>query len=253
MRSVVQRSRVHGYAALAVMIIATMVATMGMSVASAQDAPAIQTRVQFLHAGPNVGDVEIFINGDKDVDGFAYGDTSDWIDLDPGAVEVRMDAERAGFNYNIFYTVYPVVAGNDYYVIITDQIILGSVVDRSPVPDGAARVRITQASIDIPAVNVVATGTDVNFASQLNYPRSSDYITVPPGTYDIEVTLADSGQPMISLPGVVFEGNMVYQLVVMGDPSDTDTPPAISTLSDTTSTNVPAGTPVATPVATPTS
>jgi hypothetical protein len=247
MRNVVKRSRVHGYAALAVMIIATMVAGMGMSVASAQDAPAIQTRVQFLHAGPNVGKVEVRINGDEKVDEFTYGETSDWIDLDPGSVEVQLDADRAGFNYNIFYTVYPVVAGNDYYVIITDEIVLGSVVDRSPVPDGAARVRVVQGSIDIPAVNVVATGTDVTFASELSYPRSSDYMTVAPGTYDIEVTLADSGQPMVSLPGVVLEGNMVYQLVVMGDPSDTDTPPVITTHSDTTSTNVPAGTPVATP------
>ena len=251
MQHTVRRNRVRGYFALSVMIAATFVAALvapvGLSFASAQDTLAIQTRVQFLHAGPNVGKVEININGDKKVDSFSYGDTSDWIDLDPGAVELQMDADRRGINYNIFYSVYPVVAGNDYYVVISDQIVLGSVVDRSPVADGAARVKVVQASIDIPAVNVVATGTDVNFATQLSYPRSSDYVTVPAGTYDIVVNLADSGQQVISMPGLVLEGNMVYQIVVMGDPSDTDHQPEITTLSDTTSSRADTGTPIATP------
>ena len=251
MRHAVRQSGVRGYFALTLMIAATFVAALvapvGLSFASAQDSSAIQTRVQFLHAGPNVGKVEININGDKKVDSFSYGDTSDWIDLDPGAVELQINEDRRGVNYNIFYAVYPVVAGNDYYVVISDQLVLGSVIDRSPIADGAARVGVTQASIDIPAVNVVATGTDVNFAAQLSYPRSSDYIEVPAGTYDIVVNLADSGQQVISMPGVVLEGNMVYQIVVMGDPSDSDHQPSITTLSDTTSSRDDAGEPIGTP------
>jgi hypothetical protein len=250
MRQTVRRKRVRGYFALTAMLVATFVAALvapvGLSFASAQDT-AIQTRVQFLHAGPNVGKVEININGDKKVDSFSYGDVSDWVDLDPGAVELQINEDRRGINYNIFYAVYPVVAGNDYYVVSSDQLVLGSVVDRSPIANGAARVGVTQASIDIPAVNVVATGTDVNFATQLSYPRSSDSVEVPAGTYDIVVNLADSGQQLISLPGVVLEGNMVYQIVIMGDPSDSDHQPSITTLSDTTSSRADAGEPVGTP------
>ena len=237
MRHTVRRSGIRGYFALAAMMVAMAIAMIAapisMQSASAQDT-TIQTRVQFLHAGPNVGKVEIRLNGDKKVDDFSYGDTSDWIDIDPGSVELQIDEDRRGINYNIFYSVYPVPAGNDYHVIISDQLVMGSVVDRSPITNGMARVRVSQASVDVPAVNVIATGSDVKFASQLSYPRSSDYVEVPAGTYDIEVNIADSGQQLLSVPGVTLEGNMVYDIVVMGDPSDSDHPVALTTLSDTT-------------------
>jgi hypothetical protein len=256
MRHTVRPSKIRGYFALAAMMVAMavamIVAPISLQSASAQDT-TIQTRVQFLHAGPNVDTVEIKLNGDTKVDEFSYGDTSDWIDVDPGSVEVQIEEDRRGINYNIFYAVYPVPAGNDYYIVISDQLILGSVVDRSPTADGSARVRVTQASIDVPAVNVIATGTDLNFASQLNYPRSSDYVSVPAGTYDLEVNIADSGQQLLAVPGVTFESNMVYDLVVMGDPSDTDQPVSLTTLTDTTAAGTGAATPVASPAATPTS
>jgi Domain of unknown function (DUF4397) len=256
MRHTVRPSGMRGYFALAAMMVAMAVvmiaAPISLQSASAQST-TIQTRVQFLHAGSNVGKVEIKLNGDTKVNDFSYGDTSDWIDVDPGSVELQIEEDRRGINYNIFYAVYPVPAGNDYHIIISDQLILASVVDRSPITDGSARVRVTQASIDVPAVNVIATGTDVNFATQLNYPRSSDYVSVPAGTYDLAVNIADSGQQLLAVPGVTFESNMVYDIVVMGDPSDTDHPVSLTTLSDTTAAGTGAATPIATPLATPSS
>jgi Domain of unknown function (DUF4397) len=238
MRQVFGKSGVCGRRVGSLLVLAIIMVTIalpiGLRSAAAQDSSTIQTRVQFLHAGPNIGKLEIRLNGDKKVDGFEYGKTSDWIDIDPGAVELQMSEDRRGINYSIFDSVYPVPAGNDYYVVITDQIILGSVIDRSPIADGAARVRVVQGSIDLPKVNVVAKGSDVTFASQLSYPRSSDYISVPAGSSDIQVNLADSGQEALTVPGVNLEGNNVYDLVIMGDPSDSDHPLTISTLTDTT-------------------
>jgi hypothetical protein len=222
---------------VAVAVITTTIALpIGLKSAKAQDSSTIETRVQFLHAGPSVGKVEIRLNGDKKVDEFEYGETSDWINIDPGTVELQISEDRRGINYSIFDSVYPVPSGNDYHVIITDQIILGSVVDRTPVRDGAARVRIVQASVDLPESNVVAKGSDVTFASQLSYPRSSDYVPVPAGTYDIQVKVAQTGQSAFDVPGVNLEGNQVYDLVIMGDPSDSDHPLTITTLTDTTVT-----------------
>ncbi len=59
---------------------------------------------------------------------------------------------------------------------------------------------------------------------------------MPAGSYDIQVNLADSGQEVLTVPGVNLEGNQVYDLVIMGDPSDTDHPLTITTLTDTTVT-----------------
>ena len=232
MKRGIRRSGTFGRVAIALLLVLTaLAAPIWIHPTAAQE---IQTRVQFLHAGPNVGKVEMFINGDKKVDNFNYGDISDWVNLDPGSVELRINEDRRGTNWTIFDAVYPVPAGNDYYVVVSDELILSGAVDRSPITDGTARVKIVQASVDLPTVNVVATGSDVKFASQLSYPRSSDPVPVPAGTYDIVVNQADTGAELFTVPGVNLQGNMVYQLVIMGDPGDDDHPMTITSLVDDT-------------------
>jgi hypothetical protein len=226
-------------ALLAVAALAALVAPAGVRLAAAQETPTpspitIQTRVQFLHAAPNLGSVEISFNYDKQVDGFSYGEVSDWLDIPPGATEVSMNADRRGMNYLVFDTVYPIPAGNDYYSVLTDQILLNGPYDRSPIPDGKARVQIVHASVTLPAVNVVATGSDVDFATQLAFPRASDYAVVPAGTYNLEIKLASSGQTALTVPNVTLSGDTVYEIVIMGTVNDTDHPLTTTMLQDTT-------------------
>jgi hypothetical protein len=206
------------------------IATFGSSQATAQD---IETRVMWLHAGPSTGKVEIHINNDEVLDEFEYSDLSDWIDLDPGSNRVTITADRAGFNYAIFDAVYPVPAGNDYHAIITDVLIITNFVDRSPIPDRGARVRIVQASVDTPEVNVIATSDNSALASQLAYSRSSEYVEVPAGSFEVAVNLAASGENALTQT-VELEGDMVYDLVLMGTPGDDDKPLTFTLLPDTT-------------------
>jgi Domain of unknown function (DUF4397) len=226
-----------GRTVVVLLLVATFVAALaapaGLRTTAAQDV-TIQTRVQILHASPETGKVEVHLNNNEVADEFEYGDVSDWINFDPGSNRVTITADRAGFNYALFDVVYPVPAGNDYRMIITDSIVMTSVVDRSPIAGGAARVSIAQASVDLPAVNVIATKEKLNFATQLTYPKSSEYTTVPAGTYDLTVKLADTGEVALTVPGVVLDGNMVYDLVIMGRPNDEDKPLKIQSLSDTT-------------------
>jgi Domain of unknown function (DUF4397) len=215
-------------------VVVAITAPVGRRFAAAQDELTIQTRVKILHASPDLGKVEVHINNDQVLNEFTYGELSDWIDVEPGGDRVTITQDRAGFNYAVFDAMYPVQAGNDYYLVISDALVLTSVVDRSPVRDRAARVRVVQAAVDLPAVNVDATGAKVSFASQLSYSRASEYTEVPAGTYDVEVTLADTGEVALTAPGVVLEGNKVYDLVIMGQPGDKDHPLEIRSLVDTT-------------------
>ena len=225
-------------AALGVFLVAIMVATLLAPVAqqsaAAQDDLAIQTRVLIMHASPSLDKVEVHINYDEIVDEFTYGQMSDWTEFTPGAPRVTITADRAGFNYAIFDAVYPAPAGNDYYLVISEALVLAGAFDRSPVPDGGARVTVVQGSVALPPVNVTATGEDAAWATELGYGRTSEAAVVPAGTYDLEVTLADSGDVAISTPGLVLEGNSSYVLVIMGQPNDTDHPLEVRALVDTT-------------------
>jgi hypothetical protein len=235
MQTSVRRLKVFGPAVMAMLLVATMlVAPLGLGSAAAQDDLSIQTRVQILHASPDLGKCEVHINYDEVLDEFEYGDMSDWIDFAPGGARVTITADRAGFNYAIFDAVYPSPAGNDYYMVVTDALVLGGTFDRSAIPDGGARVQIVQGSVALPAVNVSATGDRVSFATELAYGRSSEAQVVPAGTYDLEVTLADTGDVAVTVPGVALGGNMSYQLVIIGQPGDENHPLEIRVLETST-------------------
>jgi hypothetical protein len=236
-----------GRAGFVMLVVVTMMATLlgpiGVRTAAAQDDLAIQTRVRILHASPDLGKIEVHINYDEVVDEFTYGQESDWIDFQPGAARVTITADRAGFNYAVFDAVYPAPAGNDYYLVVSSALVLAGAFDRSPIPDGGARVVVLQGSVALPAVNVTATGEDTAWATQLGYGRTSEPAIVPAGSYDLEVTLAEGGDVAISAPGVALDANTTNVLVIMGEPNNTDHPLEIRNLSDTTDER--AGTPTA--------
>jgi hypothetical protein len=212
-------------ALLVLMLVA--IAPLSVSTASAQD---IQTRVQFLHAGTDTGKIEIHINGDEVADEFEYGDVTDWIDIAPGAARVTITRDRAGFNYVIFDAQYPVPAGNDYYAVITDALVLTGTFDNASAPGDGSRVQFTHGSVDTPAVNVVATTDGTKIATQLGYASTSETAVLPPGTYSFEITLADSGDSLLTAD-VTIEAGKSYQLVFVGTPGDTEEPLEIQVLS----------------------
>jgi hypothetical protein len=216
--------RARGRIVFALLLVVTAVAAVtGSTGTRLTVAQEIQTRAVVVHAATDLGKIEVHFNDDEVADEFEYGDQTDWIDVDPGTVQVWITRDRAGINYTVFNSVYPVPAGNDYYLVITDALVIGGVFDRSPLPDGTARVQFTHASVDTPAVNVVATG-DVNLATQLAYARTSDNVELPAGTFDTEVRLADTGEVLLSVPGGTVEAGKVYQFILMGEPGDDDHP-----------------------------
>src|SRR6187399_1728732 len=123
---------------LALTFVFGLVGPAGLQKASAQD---IQTRLIILHGATELGKVEVHLNGEEVANEFEYGQQTDWIDVDPGTVQFTITRDRAGINYTIFNVVYPIPAGNDYFVVITDALVLGGVFDKSPIPGEGARVQ----------------------------------------------------------------------------------------------------------------
>jgi hypothetical protein len=192
---------------------------------------AFPSRVRALHAAPELGKVEVLFNGAKQLDEFEYGTTSDWIEIDPGVVRITISRDRAGINYFVFDAIAPVVANEDYNLIISDPLVIPAPVDRSPLPPDTSRVRVVHASVDIPAVDIAIKGGDV-VIDNLEYAQLSDPVEVPAGSYDLEVRLHSTGEVALDLPGVVAEPGMIYDLVAYGKPGDDTTPLTVATLTD---------------------
>lgn len=201
------------------------------------------TRIRVLHAAPALGKVEVLFNGTEELDEFDYGTTSDWIEVRPGTVRILIRRDRFGINYPVFDAIAPVVANQDYELILSDPIVIPAPVDRSPLPADTSRVQVIHASVDVPAIDIAEKGGDV-LIDNLSYGQLSDPADVPAGSYDLEARLHGSGEVVLDLPGVTVDPGMVYHLVIYGKPGDTDTPLTLATLADEALAPMPASTPV---------
>jgi|SwirhisoilCB3_FD_contig_31_1172122_length_917_multi_4_in_0_out_0_1 hypothetical protein len=219
----------------AILLLSALVLLGGMGIAAAgqtlaQEEATFQTRARFLHANTDGAKVEVFLNGEGVLDEFQYGDISDWIDVDPGSVRLTITADRAGFNYAVFDAVYPVAAGNDINVIISDALVIGSAVDTSELRGNLARVRVVHASADTPTVDVNVVDSDISLAKDLRYGRNSEYVNIPAGTYDLEVLVSETGETALTVPGVTVEAGKVYDFVAMGTAGSEDKPLTVTPL-----------------------
>lgn len=221
-------------------VVATLIAGRLGSVARAQS--PFPTRIRVLHASPALGKVEIRFNGEKKLDEFTYGTTSDWIEVGAGVVRVTISRDRAGINYIVYDAVAPVVANEDYELVLSDPLVIPIPVDRSPLAADTARVRVVHASVDVPAIDIAKKGGDV-IIENLAYGQLSDPLEVPAGSVDLEARLHDSGEVALELPGLTAEAGTVYQVVIYGNPGDSEAPLTVTTLSDAARTSNPAATP----------
>ena len=78
-----------------------------------------------LHASPELGKVEVHINGQEELDEFTYGMVSDWIEVEPGTARVTIHRDRAGINYVVYDAYVPIVPDEDYDLIIADPLLSG--------------------------------------------------------------------------------------------------------------------------------
>jgi hypothetical protein len=189
-----------------------------------------------------LGKVEVLFNGSEVLDEFEYGSTSDWVEVKPGVVRVTIRRDRAGMNYVVFDAAAPVVANEDYELIISDPIVIPAPVDRSPLSPGMARYRFVQASVDVPAIDIAVKGGEV-VISNLGYGQLSDPQEVAPGSYDLEARLQGTGEVVLDMPGVTVEEGQVYTLVIHGVPQNTTTPLTVTSLADEALAPMPSATP----------
>jgi hypothetical protein len=210
-------------------VVATLIAGRLGSVARAQS--PFPTRIRVLHAAPPLGEVEVLFNGEEKLDEFAYGTTSDWIEVGAGVVRVTIRRDRAGINYIVYDAIAPVVANEDYELILSDPLVIPVPVDRSPLASDTARVRVVHASVDVPPIDIAIKGGDV-VIENLAYGQLSEPLEVPAGSYDLEARLHDTGEVALELPTFTAEAGMVYQVVAYGIPGDSEAPLTVATLSD---------------------
>ena len=179
--------------------------------------------VNIIHASPDAPAVDVWLNGEPALTNVPFEAFSGWMALPAGEYHVQVTATGEPVDTAVIDTMLTIEAGTAYHVAAVGDLanIAPAVIeaDLSQTADGNARVRVIHASPDAPNVDVAVTGGDV-LIPDLAFGSASDYLEVPAGSYDLEVRVAGTMDVALPLPGVAFEGNMLYDVIAVGTVAD---------------------------------
>lgn len=179
--------------------------------------------VNVIHASPDAPNVDVWVNGAPALTDVPFQGISGWMALPAGEYRVQVTATGEPADTAVIDTMLQIEAGTAYHVAAVGTVAeIAPVVieaDLSATTDGGARVRVIHASPDAPNVDVALTGGD-SLIADLAFGAASDYLEVPAGSYDLEVSVAGTEDVVLPLPGVALEGNMLYDVIAVGTVAD---------------------------------
>jgi hypothetical protein len=179
--------------------------------------------INVVHASPDAPAVDVYLDGTKALEGLEFGKTSGWVAVPAGDHQVQVVPAGGDPSSAVIDVMVTLEAGAAYEVAATGVVanIAPQIyqVDLSDLDASSARVRVIHTSPDAPTVDVAVKGGDV-LIPNLAFPHASDFLTVPAGSYDLEVRPAGTMDVALDLPGVQLEAGKVYDVFAIGTLAD---------------------------------
>ncbi len=153
--------------------------------------------VRIIHASPDIGIVDVFVDGTKILDNFQFGTVTGYVPLPQGSHTLRIALLGTGINAAVVTQTLTVSAGVPYTIAALGTKATGFSLsvfkDDNLVAGNGAKVRVYHLSQVIGAVDVQADKQTI--ANGLSYPHASDYVSVPAGSYTFNLTGATQAAP----------------------------------------------------------
>ena len=172
--------------------------------------------IRIMNASPDVGTVNIFVDGAKFLGNATFATVTDYLQLPAGHHRVQAALIGKGVGAVVIAQTLSVQAGNAYTVAAigtkSTGFSLQVLVDNNLMASGMAKVRVYQLSPRPVSVSI-ATATHT-LIGVLSYPQASNYIRLPTGPYTFIVS---SSQPSLSLlDQVTLKTNTVTSIFIVG-------------------------------------
>jgi hypothetical protein len=201
-----------------VFLLAAMLAFLGTAFAlHTTTASAHETAwVRVVHAAPAAGDVDVYVNGGKLLNDFAFASVTGYVSLPEGSYRIQVAPDGAAIDKSVIDATVSVKAGKIYTLAAlgtsTSGFSLKAFVDSNRVPDDKASIRVYHLSPDAGPVDVSVGGTTV--IKDLTYRHASGYLKVAPGAYTFDVTATDVGA---TVPlSATLKADTVYSVFAIG-------------------------------------
>jgi hypothetical protein len=198
------------------------VTSVGVAAQDASAEPMADTAwVRVLHASPDAPAVDVYANGAEVLSDVPFAVISEYLEV-PAATPIQLQVfaaspepatEGAVIDATLTFEAgtMTTVAATDVLANITPQVIADA---PAPVVD-MAQVRVVHLSADAPAVDVAPDGAEP-IVEGLAYPDATDYLTVAPGAYDLEVRPAGTMDVALQLDPVTLEAGTSVSVFAIG-------------------------------------
>ena len=195
---------------LAVFGTVALLAAMAVPVA-AQD----EAYVRVVHASPDAPNVDVWVDGEPALTDVPFTAVSDYLALPAGEHNVQVTA--TGSTDPVIDADLTLEAGVSYTVaasgLLADIAPVVLTDDRVPA-DGQAKLRVFHASPSAPASVDVAVTDGPVLVEGLAFPEATDYLTVDPGTYALEIRAAGETDAALTLEATL-EAGQNYTAIAM--------------------------------------
>jgi hypothetical protein len=175
--------------------------------------------VRIVHASPDAPEVDVYVDGEAVVEGAAFKDATDYIEVPEGEREVEIFAAgEEGEGEPVLSGTLDVEEGEAYTaaaINTLDDIELSVLEDNQEAAEGMANVRVAHFSPDAPNVDVAVTDGDILF-EDAPFTGVTDYMEVEAGSYDLEVRPTGTEDVVLDLAGTELEEGMNYSVLAVG-------------------------------------
>jgi hypothetical protein len=188
--------------------------------------------LRILHASPDAPNVDVYVDGNKVLANVAYPTVSSYLSLSAGQHRIMVNA--AGTSTTVIDVSPNLASGGAYTAIAANfvaniQALLATDETAAP-PSGQARVRVIHAAPDAGPVDVLVNGQVV--LSNVPFGAISNYLTLPAGSYNVQVNAAGTSTTAIQASLSVGAGAN-YSVVAIGSIKTAATNPlALKVLTD---------------------
>ncbi|WP_439027330.1 DUF4397 domain-containing protein [Haloarchaeobius sp. DT45] len=202
--------------------------------AADEEAAGGLTEVRIIHASPNAPAVDVIVDGETVLTDVQFGTVSDYLTLEAGEHDIVVT--RAGMPNEVVLSQTTELEEGKFTIMAIGEIGTASFEPKAfedmvtaPAEDEVS-IRAIHASPDAPAVDVVIvpqkddlTADDITVIQQVSFGSATDYLTLEPGPYFVDVYPAiDPGSPPEQPPSPVataevdLQGGHAYSGIGLG-------------------------------------
>ena len=189
-------SRVTFALALGALALFALLGTLASPTHAAPAATPAYVRV--IHASPDVGTADVFLDGNKLLSSFAFGSVTDYAPIPPGPHKVQIALVGKGIGASALTQTLDVQPGMVYTAAAIGTAASGLSIevfsDNNIIAAGKAKLRMYNLSPDAGAVSLSSGGQ--NLISSVSYQQASDYSSLSSGSYSFNVSASSVSLPL---------------------------------------------------------